>query len=78
MRAGIVGLGTIGSAITRRLGVLGSRVAYFGPTRKSVDLAYYDDAARLAADGDMLILSCPLLPTTRHLVDAKVMEALGP
>ncbi len=78
MRVGIVGLGTIGSAIARRLAAFGSSVAYFGPRPKSVDLPYYDDVARLAADCDMLILTCPLSPATHHLVDAKVIEALGP
>ena len=78
MRVGIVGFGTIGSAIARRLAAFGSRVAYFGPSRKPVELPYYDDVARLAADCDMLILTCPLTPATQHLIDAKVLQALGP
>ena len=78
MRVGIVGLGTIGAAIARRLQAFGSRVAYFGPSRKPVDLPYYDDVTQLAAESDMLILTCPLSPATHHLVDAKVLEALGP
>jgi lactate dehydrogenase-like 2-hydroxyacid dehydrogenase len=78
MRVGIVGLGTIGSAIARRLAAFGSRVAYHGPARKAVDLPYHDNVTSLAAESDMLILTCPLSPATRHLVDAKVIEALGP
>ncbi|MBN3846346.1 2-hydroxyacid dehydrogenase [Paraburkholderia sp. Ac-20342] len=78
MRIGIVGLGTIGAAIAKRLQAFGSRLAYYGPNRKPVDLPYYDDVARLAADSDMLILSCPLSPQTHHLVDARVIDALGP
>lgn len=78
MRVGLVGLGTIGSAIARRLAAFGSRVAYFGPTRKPVDLQYYEDVAALAADSDLLILTCPLSPATYHLVDARVLDALGP
>lgn len=78
MRVGIVGLGTIGSAIARRLAAFGSHVAYFGPNRKPVDLPYFDDVAHLAAESDMLILTCPLSPSTQHLVDAHVIQALGP
>lgn len=78
MRVGIVGLGAIGSAIARRLAAFGSQVAYFGPSAKPVDLRYHDDVVRLAAESDMLILTCPLSPATHHLVDAKVLEALGP
>ncbi len=78
MKVGIVGLGAIGSAIARRLQAFGSRIAYFGPTRKPVEFPYYDDVVRLAADCDMLILTCPLSAATHHLVNAKVIEALGP
>ncbi|WP_235025344.1 NAD(P)-dependent oxidoreductase [Caballeronia terrestris] len=42
------------------------------------DLPYYDDVVRLAQDSDVLILTCPLSPATRHLVDAAVIDALGP
>ncbi|SAL76860.1 D-isomer specific 2-hydroxyacid dehydrogenase [Caballeronia telluris] len=78
MKIGIVGLGTIGSAIARRLQALGSSIAYFGPARKQIDLPYYDDVVRLARDSDMLILTCPLSSATHHLVDAAVIDALGP
>jgi lactate dehydrogenase-like 2-hydroxyacid dehydrogenase len=77
MQIGIVGLGTIGSAIARRLAAFGSRVAYYGPRRKPVDLPYYDDVTALAAASDMLILACPLSFATRHLIGTKAMEALG-
>ena len=78
MKVGIVGLGTIGAAIAKRLQAFGSQIAYYGPNRKSVDLPYYDDVTRLAADSDMLILTCPLTPQTHHLVNAAVLDALGP
>ncbi|QGZ59708.1 2-hydroxyacid dehydrogenase [Paraburkholderia acidiphila] len=78
MNVGIVGLGMIGAAIAKRLKAFGSQVAYYGPNRKNVDLPYYDDVARLAADSDMLILTCPLTPQTHHLVNAAVIDALGP
>jgi lactate dehydrogenase-like 2-hydroxyacid dehydrogenase len=77
MKVGIVGLGTIGSAIARRLRAFGSEIAYFGPSRKAVDMPYYDDVTELARNSDMLILTCPLTPATHHLVDAKVLDALG-
>jgi lactate dehydrogenase-like 2-hydroxyacid dehydrogenase len=78
MTVGIVGLGSIGMAIARRLEAFGSRIAYFGPSRKPVAYRYYDDVAQLASDADMLILACPLSSATHHLVDAKILDALGP
>ena len=78
MKVGIVGLGTIGSAIVKRLQAFGSQLAYYGPSRKSVDIPYYDDLIELAKDCDMLILTCPLSPATHHIVNADVLDALGP
>jgi lactate dehydrogenase-like 2-hydroxyacid dehydrogenase len=78
MKVGIVGLGAIGAAIAKRLAAFGSQVAYHGPNRKNVELPYHDDVTHLAAASDMLILTCPLTPRTHHLVDAAVLDALGP
>ncbi|MBP0597783.1 2-hydroxyacid dehydrogenase [Herbaspirillum sp. LeCh32-8] len=78
MKVGVVGMGTIGSAIARRLAAFGSQVAYYGPNRKPINLPYYDDVVRLAADCDMLILTCPLSKETHHLVNTEVLAALGP
>jgi lactate dehydrogenase-like 2-hydroxyacid dehydrogenase len=39
---------------------------------------YYGDLVALAADVDYLVVVTPGGPATRHLVDRKVIEALGP
>ncbi len=78
MRVGIVGFGAIGSALADRLQAFGARIAYFGPRRKMVNLPYYDDIVQLAANSDMLMLTCPLSAATHHLVNARVLDALGP
>ncbi len=76
-RFGIVGLGRIGSAIADRLGAFGP-VAYTGRSRKPVDLPFHPDAASLAAASDVLIVAAAASAETRHLIDARVLEALGP
>ncbi|MBT9387034.1 2-hydroxyacid dehydrogenase [Pseudooceanicola sp. CBS1P-1] len=78
MKVGIVGLGTIGQALARRLEAMGAEVHYHGPRAKPVDYPFHADPADLAAVCDMVILTCPLSEATRHLVDARVLEALGP
>lgn len=78
MRVGIVGLGTIGLAIARRLTAFGCPVAWHGPRPKPVDLPWHADLLALAASSDLLILTCPLTEQTHHLVDARVLDALGP
>ena len=78
LKTGIVGLGHIGSAIARRLHVMGATVAYQGPRRKQVDLAYFSTAVELADWADLLIVACPAMPETIGLIDQKVLDALGP
>jgi lactate dehydrogenase-like 2-hydroxyacid dehydrogenase len=74
---GIVGLGHIGGAVAARLAPFGT-VAYTGPRPKSVPFAYHADLLSLARACDVLILTLPASPATRHLVNAGVIDALGP
>lgn len=76
---GVVGLGRIGLATADRLAALGAVVSWHGP-RPKPDAPYpYDpDLVHLAANVDGLVLCCPGGPATRHLVDRKVIAALGP
>jgi len=76
-RFGIVGLGSIGSAIAARLSPFGP-VAYTGPHRKDAPYAFHADLLSLAGASDVLVLACPATAATRHLVDAVVIDALGP
>jgi hydroxypyruvate reductase len=76
---GVVALGGIGLAVADRLTALGAHVTWTGP-RPKPDAAYpYEpDIARLAEQSDGLVLCCPGGPATRHLVNSKVLSALGP
>ncbi len=77
--AGVVGLGRIGRRIADRLAGAGLRVAYTGPRPKDgCPYPYHPTARALAEAVDILVLSCPGGPETRHLVDAAVLERLGP
>jgi len=76
---GIVGLGRIGKAIARRLEGFAVPVSYCGRTRQTdVNLTYYASLPEMAAAVDTLILAAPGGAGTRHLVNADVLEALGP
>lgn len=76
-RFGILGLGQIGEAIARRLAPFGP-VSWSGPRPKPVDWPYHPDVLSLARASDVLVVACPATATTRHLVDDRVIEALGP
>lgn len=76
---GIVGLGAIGRRIAVRAQAFRMNVAYHGPRRKEdVSYPYYADPVALAEVSDCLVVICPLTPETRHLVNARVLDALGP
>lgn len=77
LKFGIVGLGHIGAAVAARLAPFGE-VAYTGPRPKNVPLAYHADLVSLARACDVLILTLPASPATHHVVNAAVLEALGP
>ncbi|HVY65002.1 MAG TPA: 2-hydroxyacid dehydrogenase [Gammaproteobacteria bacterium] len=74
---GIVGLGSIGSAVAARLAPFGP-IAYTGPNRKPVDYAYEPDLLSLARQADVLVVTCPANAATRHMIGASVFAALGP
>ncbi|XP_019055159.1 PREDICTED: glyoxylate/hydroxypyruvate reductase HPR3 isoform X1 [Nelumbo nucifera] len=77
-RVGIVGLGSIGSEIAKRLEAFGCSISYNSRRKKpSVSFPYYSNVYDLAADSDVLILSCALTEETFHMVNKDVLSALG-
>jgi lactate dehydrogenase-like 2-hydroxyacid dehydrogenase len=78
-RAGIIGLGRIGSAIAMRCRAFGMDVSYHGRNKKKdISYRYYNDLKVMAENCDFLILACTGGTETRHLVNADVLSALGP
>ncbi len=78
-RLGILGLGRIGMAIARRAQGFGMRVAYTGRHRRpDVAFDYHPTPRDLAAAVDFLVVAAPGGGATRGLVDATVLDALGP
>jgi lactate dehydrogenase-like 2-hydroxyacid dehydrogenase len=78
-RVGILGLGNIGKAIARRLEGFGVAIAYHTRhAQPEVAYAYHPTPTALAAASDVLIAILPGGCSTRHIVNAEVLEALGP
>ena len=76
---GIVGLGRIGKAIARRLDAFAVPVVYHGRTKQpGVRYRHYADLIDMARDVDVLMIVTPGGPATRNMIDAEVLEALGP
>jgi lactate dehydrogenase-like 2-hydroxyacid dehydrogenase len=75
---GIVGLGRIGEAIAKRAQATGMKIAYHNRNKKDVPYAYFPDPTSLARHCDVLVLVTPGGAATKNLVNAKVLDALGP
>ena len=78
-RLGILGLGRIGAKIAARAAAFDMRIAYSTRTpRGDVPWRHCANLEQLARDSDFLVVACPGGAATRHLVNAGVLEALGP
>lgn len=76
---GIAGLGAIGRAVAKRAEAFGMSVSYHGPRRKAdVAWPFHAGLEDLARASDCLVVTCPLTPETRGMVNARILEALGP
>lgn len=78
-RLGIVGLGRIGQAIAQRAQAFGMSIAYTTRTpREGLPFRHVADVRELAAQVDFLVVITPGGSGTRHLINAQVLQALGP
>ena len=78
-KLGIVGLGRIGLAISRRCDALSMEVGYHNRSaRRGINYRYFDKITELANWCDYLVISTPGGQGTYHLIDAEVLSALGP
>ncbi|AVQ82189.1 MULTISPECIES: 2-hydroxyacid dehydrogenase [unclassified Variovorax] len=78
-KLGILGMGTIGQQIAKRAAAFDMEVGYHNrKPKEGVAQRYFDDLKSLAAWADFLVLAAPGGPATKHLVNAEVLDALGP
>lgn len=76
---GIVGLGKIGQVVASRATGIGMSVFYTGRQPKpGVPYGFVPTISELAEKADVLVMSCPGGAETNRIVNAKVLEALGP
>jgi len=78
-RVGIVGLGAIGAALARRLEPMGCVIAWWGPRDKpTAPWPRAPDLLTLARDSDVLVVCAKADGETQGLIDAAVIDAVGP
>ncbi|CAC9692014.1 Glyoxylate/hydroxypyruvate reductase B [Delftia tsuruhatensis] len=78
-RLGILGLGAIGAKIARRALGFDMEIGYHnrGP-RPELSYRYFDGLLPMARWADVLLVATPGGAETRHLINAEVLDALGP
>jgi lactate dehydrogenase-like 2-hydroxyacid dehydrogenase len=78
-RLGILGLGAIGQKIARRAAGFDMEIAYHNrKPREGVPHRYVGSLQALADWADILVVATPGGAGTRHLVDGRILDALGP
>ena len=78
-RVGIAGFGRIGQTIARRFSGFDVEIGYFARSaRAESPYRFFDTLVDLAAWSDLLIVILPGDATTRGIVNADVLRALGP
>ncbi|KAK6920224.1 D-isomer specific 2-hydroxyacid dehydrogenase, NAD-binding domain [Dillenia turbinata] len=77
-RIGIVGLGSIGYEVAKRLDAFGCRISYNSREQKpSTPYQFYSNVCELAASSDALIICCALTDENHHMINSEVLLALG-
>jgi lactate dehydrogenase-like 2-hydroxyacid dehydrogenase len=78
-KVGVVGMGRVGAAVARRLTGFDCDIAYFDINRRA-DLAYefIADLVELARRSEFLIVTLAGGESTKGMIDARVLDALGP
>ncbi|KAG8363362.1 hypothetical protein BUALT_Bualt19G0014500 [Buddleja alternifolia] len=77
-KVGIVGLGSIGLEVAKRLEAFGCTISYHSRNKKpSLTYVYHPDICKLALESDILILCCALTDQTHHMINREVLLALG-
>jgi lactate dehydrogenase-like 2-hydroxyacid dehydrogenase len=76
---GMVGMGRIGKAIARRLEAFGVPVGYHSRNPQAgVNYKYYPKLLDMAHDVDTLMVIVPGGASTKNMINAEVLKALGP
>ncbi|KAL8192405.1 hypothetical protein R6Q57_027590 [Mikania cordata] len=77
-QVGIVGMGSIGFDVAKRLHSLGCIISYTSRNKKPhVKFPFCLNVQELASKCDILVICCALTDQTRHMIDKNVMKDLG-
>ncbi|XP_027337400.1 glyoxylate/hydroxypyruvate reductase HPR3-like [Abrus precatorius] len=76
-RVGIVGLGSIGMEVAKRLEGFGCIILYHSKHQKAVSYPFFSNVTELATTCNALVVCCALNEETKHIINKDVILALG-
>ena len=73
---GIVGLGEIGKAFSKRAKSLSMEVVYTGPNKKKSKFRFYKNLNEMVKNVDYLVLTCIGGKSTKNLINRKILKSM--
>jgi len=73
---GIVGLGEIGKAFSKRVKSLSMEVVYNGPNKKKSKFKFYKNLNEMVKKVDYLVLTCIGGKSTKNLINKKILKSM--
>ena len=73
---GIVGMGEIGKAFTKRAKSLSMKIVYYGPNKKNLNFKYFKNLKDMASLIDVMVITCIGGRETKHLINKSILKLM--
>ena len=75
---GIVGMGEIGKAFSKRVKSLSMKIVYYGPNKKNLNYKYFKNLENMASFIDVMVITCIGGRETKHLINKSILKLMKP
>ncbi len=77
-KVGIVGMGEIGRAFSKRVKSLSMKVVYYGPNKKNLKYKYFKNLKDMATVIDVMVITCIGGRKTKNLINKTILKLMKP
>ena len=75
---GIVGMGEIGKAFSKRVKSLSMKIIYYGPNKKKLNYKYFKNLKDMVSLIDVMVVTCIGGSETKHLINKGILKLMKP
>ena len=75
---GIVGMGEIGKAFSKRVKSLSMKIVYYGPNKKNLNYKYFKNLKDMASLVDVMVITCIGGTRTKNLINKNILKLMKP